>query len=63
MKWILFRVLVTYFHWKAIRAHGYSIKSCWDYSGSFDNFFEDAQWLTIISDAKFSVMEDFTNWT
>ena len=63
MKWFVFRLLVTYYHWSVVKCHGYGLVSSWNYACSFDNFFEDVQWRSIVKDAKYSVDEDFSYWS
>lgn len=63
MKWFIFRVFVTYFFLVEMKKHGYSIRFAWAYSDSFQDYFETAEWTTLMSDAEFSVYEDFSYWT
>ena len=64
MKWLLFRIFVTYYHWKSARKwKNYTVLDCWKYAGTFDNYFDGAEWKSLIADAEDAVGEDFSYWT
>lgn len=63
MKWLLFRIFVTYYHWKVARKlKNYTVRDCWEYAADFGDYFDSAEWRSLISDAEYSVDEDFSYW-
>lgn len=62
MKWIIFRLAVCFYLRKELGKHDYSWRWCWSYSDSFDNFFDDVEWKTLIEDAQDSALEELSCW-
>jgi len=62
IKWWLFRIIVAYYFYKTMRNHGYGLSWSWNYSDSFDNFFDCAEWSTIREDAEEAVYEELSCW-
>ena len=62
IKWFVFRVAVFYYLHNTLGRYDYNLKWCWGYSDNFDNFFDDAGWSSIISDAEYSVSEELSYW-
>lgn len=62
LKWYIFRFLCTYFHWKVLRSQTYSFYNCWEYCDSFEDYLDDVEWKTLVSDAEYMVHEDFSYW-